>query len=324
MKAAVNTKYGDPSSVLNVTKIPKPIPKDDELLINVHASSVNRTDCGFLRAKPAIVRLFSGLTKPRRTILGCEFAGVVEIVGSNVRQFKAGDRVFGFDDVGFGGHGAYMTIPEKRTVALIPSNIDFIQAAISTEGSHYALSYVRAIKEHKAQTVLVNGATGAIGTAAVQLLKNAGLYVVATSDTKNVKLVKSLGADLVIDREKEDFTKTKQVFDAVFDAVGKSSFKACLPLLREGGLYISTELGYLAQNPLLALISPVFKVLGAKRVIFPLPKANKEIIEFLKGLLETREFKPVIDKTYSLDKIIEAYNYVEKGQKTGNVAIVHK
>ncbi len=320
MKAAVNLRYGTPE-VIQIIGVPKPVPKDSELLIKVHCSSVNRTDDGFLRAKPFVTRFFSGLLKPRRLILGCEFAGEIVQVGRSVSKYKKGDRVFGFDDIGWGGHGEYKAIDETKSVALIPKNVTYQQAAASTEGAHYALSYIRTIQKLGAKRVLVHGATGAIGSAAVQLLKQAGLYVVATSPTKHMKLVKSFGADAVIDWEKDDFTKCPETFDVVFDSVGKSTFKQCKPLLKSRGVYIATELGPYGQNPLLALISPFFKIFGTKRVLFPLPKNNKTIIDFIAARLDDKTFVPVIDKTYKLEDIADAYRYVETGQKTGNVVI---
>jgi NADPH:quinone reductase-like Zn-dependent oxidoreductase len=321
MKAAVNTVYGLPGQVLKVIDVEKPQPKVDELLIRVYASGVNRTDDGFLRAKPWVVRLFSGITKPKTTILGCEFAGEVVQTGDDVALFKKGDRVFGFDDVNWGGHGEYKVINESKSVAKIPKNITYETAGVSGEGAHYALSYINTLQKLGAKRVLVNGATGAIGSSAVQLLKQAGFYVVATSTTKNMKLVKSLGADVVIDWEKEDFTKLDEKLDAVFDSVGKSSFAACKPILDKNGVYISTELGNWAQNPFLGIISPLFKLFKAKRVLFPLPKNNKQLMEFLRDRLADGSFKPVIDRTYPLDQIAEAYKYIETGQKTGNVVI---
>jgi NADPH:quinone reductase-like Zn-dependent oxidoreductase len=321
MKAAVHTQYGPPE-VVRVVDTPQPVPKDDEVLVRVRATSVNRTDCGFLRAKPFVVRFFAGLTKPRRTILGCEFAGEVEAVGAGVTRFSVGDRVFGFDDGGWGGHAEYKAVSEERMVATIPPAITYEQAAVSTEGAHYALTYVRALQVGTGTTVLLHGATGAIGSAAVQLLKHAGAFVIATSTTKNVELVESLGADVVVDWEQEDFTKIDERVDFVFDAVGKSSFGACRPILKDGGVYASTDLGPMVQNPPLALVGPLFRLVGAKRVAFPLPKANREIIEFLGARLECGELEPVIDRTYALDDIVEAFTYVETGQKTGNVVVL--
>ena len=320
MKAAAYLRYGPPE-VIRVTEAPKPQPTADELLVRVRATSVNRTDCGFLRAHPAIVRLFAGLSRPRRPILGCEFAGDVEAVGARVTRFSVGDRVFGFDDARWGGHAEYKTVSERRMVTTIPAGLTYEQAAVSTEGSHYALSYLRALRVRAGTRVLVHGATGAIGTAAVQLLRHVGARVTATSTTANVALVRSLGADVVVDWEQEDFTKLDERFDVVFDAVGKSSFGACRRLLRAGGVYVSTDLGPHAQNPMLALAGPALRVVGAKRVAFPLPRATQDVIEFLRARLERGELRPVIDRTYVLDDIVEAFRYVESGRKTGNVVV---
>jgi NADPH:quinone reductase-like Zn-dependent oxidoreductase len=321
MKAAVYRRYGPPE-VVRVTEAPKPKPADDELLVRVRATSVNRTDCGLLRAHPFVVRLFAGLSKPRRTILGCEFAGDVEAVGSRVTAFSVGDRVFGYDDARLGGHAGYKAVSARRMVATIPEGLGYEQAAVSTEGAHYALRYVRALGVGDGTKLLVHGATGAIGTAAVQLLKHAGAYVVATSTTANVELVRALGADLVVDWEREDFTALEERFDVVFDAVGKSSFGACRRLLRDGGVYASTDLGPKAQNPMLALAGPALRLLNAKRVAFPLPRASGEVIEFLRARLKRRELTPVIDRTYVLDDIVEAFRYVEAGHKMGNVVVL--
>jgi NADPH:quinone reductase-like Zn-dependent oxidoreductase len=304
-----------------VTEAPKPQPVADELLVRVRATSVNRTDCGFLRADPFVVRLFAGLRKPRRTVLGCEFAGDVEAVGSRVTGFSVGDRVFGFDDSGWGGHAEYKTVSERGMVTTIPEELSYEQAAISTEGAHYALTYVRALRVGRGTRVLVHGATGAIGVAAVQLLKHAGADVTATSTTASLPLVRSLGADAVVDWERGGFTALDERFDAVFDAVGKSSFGACRRLLQPGGVYVSTDLGPKAQNPVLALAGPALRLLGVRRVAFPLPRANREVIEFLRARLEQRELTPVIDRTYALDDIVEAFAYVETGRKTGNVVV---
>ena len=320
MKAAYNPKYGPPED-LQIREVDKPTPGDHELLVQVHASGVNRTDCGFLRAKPFVTRFFSGLLKPKNPINGCEFSGKVVQVGKQVTLFKTGDKVFGYDDVNWGGHGQYKVINQSKSVTLMPKNIDYQHAGGCLEGAHYALNYVRVLQGLGVNSVLVHGATGAIGSAAVQLLKQAGIRVVATSTTKNLGMVTSLGVDKVIDWQTQDFTKTKEQFDAVFDAVGKSSFKACRPLLKPGGVYIATELGPYGQNPLLGLVSPIFKLLEAKRVLFPIPKNDKEIIEFLRDRIADGSFRPVLDKTYPLEQIVKAYKYVESGQKTGNVVV---
>jgi NADPH:quinone reductase-like Zn-dependent oxidoreductase len=316
MKAAVHTRYGPPE-VVQVTEIDKPTIKADELLIKVHATTVNRTDCGFRAGKPFIVRFFSGLTRPRATVLGNEFAGVVEAIGSEVRSFEVGDRVFGYNE-GFGAHAEYLSIPESRPLATMPNNLDFEKAAPSTEGSHYALSFIRAAKIQAGQDVLVYGATGAIGSAAVQLLRALGANVTAVCSTENVELVKSLGPERVVDYMVKDFTKDWESYDVVLDAVGKSSFGQCKPLLRPTGIYLSSDLGPRSQNPILALITPI---LGGKRVKFPIPRQDQDMARHFKELIESGKFKPVIDRTYPLDQIVEAYQYVETGQKIGNVVI---
>lgn len=317
MKAAIYKKYGPPG-VVSVAEIEKPKPKADEVLIKVHASTVNRTDCGFRSANYFIVRFFSGLFRPKNKALGCEFAGEIESIGNEVQSLKAGDKVFGFNDSKFGGHAEYMVIREKDAIAIIPEGMPFEIAAALTEGSHYAWNGIRAAKTKAGDAVLVNGATGAIGSSAVQLLKYIGAEVVAVCDTKNVELVKSLGADKVIDYTKEDFTKLNRQFDFVFDAVGKSSFGRCKPILKEKGKYVSTELGKGSQNVFLALLTPLGR---GKKVLFPIPPTKKEDIVFLGKLAEERKFKPVIDRQYPLDQIVDAYRYVETGMKTGNVII---
>lgn len=317
MKAAVYTQYGPPE-VARLTEVEKPVPKDHEVLIRIHASSVNRTDCGFRSAEYFIVRFFSGLFRPKNPVLGCEFAGEIEAIGIHVSAFKPGDKVFGFNDTKFGGHAEYLTLPEDSAMATIPEKLSYTEAAPITEGAHYALCNLRAAKLERGQRILINGATGAIGSAAVQLSKHFGAEVTAVCSTPHVDLVRSLGADVVIDYTREDFTRLDKQFDIVFDAVGKSSFGKCKPLLKNKGIYMSTELGYLSQNPFLAIITPL---LGGKKVLFPLPSISREDVLFLKKLVETGEFKPVIDRTYPLEQIVEAYRYVETGMKTGNVVI---
>ena len=320
MLACVYTKYGPPE-VVRIMEIPKPEPKDDEVLVRIHASTVNRTDAGFRSAEYFISRFWSGLFRPKFKTLGCEFAGVIEGLGSQVKEFSIGDRVFGFNDRSFGGHAEYLTIASSQAITTMPADISFETAAALTEGGHYALVDIRAAKVKPGQNVLVYGATGAIGSAAVQLLKHFGATVTAVSNTKNVELVRSLGADTVIDYQTQDFTKTTTKFDFIFDAVGKSSFGQCKPLLTEKGIYISTELGKNGENILYALTS-AFR--SGKKLLFPMPTISKEDVIFLKTLAEKGEFKPVIDRHYKLEQIVEAYTYVESGQKTGNVVILIK
>ncbi|MCH7415453.1 NAD(P)-dependent alcohol dehydrogenase [Belliella sp. R4-6] len=317
MKAIVYSKYGPPK-VAKLMEVPKPKPKDNEVLIKVYASTVNRTDSGFRSAEYFVSRFFSGLFRPKYQVLGCEFSGIVEETGKDVTTFKKNDRVFGFNDKTFGGHGEYLTIAETDAVTNMPENINFDQAAALTEGGHYALVNIRAAKVTAGQSVLVNGATGAIGSAAVQLLHYFGANVTAVCNTNNVALVKSLGADTVIDYQTQDFTKTADKFEFIFDAVGKSSFGQCKPLLTNKGIYISTELGKNGENILLALTTPLW---GGKRLLFPLPSISKQDVMFLKALFEEGHYRPVIDRQYNMDQIVEAYEYVETGHKTGNVIL---
>jgi NADPH:quinone reductase-like Zn-dependent oxidoreductase len=260
MKAAVRTRYGPPD-VVRISAVEKPTAKNDEVLVKVHATTVNRTDCGLRAAKPFIWRFFTGLLRPRVRILGNEFAGEVEAVGSGVRSFEVGERVFGFNGSG-GAHAEYLTMPEDGWLATIPADLTYEEVAPGTEGSQYALSMVRSAKVQRGQVVLVNGATGAIGSAAVQLLRQVGARVTAVCGTEHVALVKGLGADRVIDYTAEDFTKDEQAYDVVLDAVGKSSFGRCRRLLKPRGIYVSSDLGPLSQNPILALITPL---LGGKK-----------------------------------------------------------
>lgn len=317
MKAIVFTEYGPPE-VAKLTEVPKPQPKENEILIKVYASTVNRTDCGFRSAAYFISRFWIGLFRPKTQILGCEFAGVVEEIGSQVTQFKVGDRVFGYDDYKFGGHAEYLTIKENKAVTTIPEKFSFTQAAPLTEGAHYALSNIKAAKVQIDQNVMVYGASGAIGSAAVQILEYYGAKVTAVCNTSNVKMVESLGATKVVDYQTEDFTQTDIRYDFIFDAVGKCSFAQCKPLLTPTGIYISTELGKNAENIFLALITPLSR---GKKVLFPIPKMDKKKAVYLRKLAEKGKFRPVIDRIYPMEDIVEAYRYVESGEKIGNVIL---
>lgn len=317
MKAAVHTSYGPPD-VVRIADVDRPVPKGNELLVRVHATTVNRTDCGFRAARPAIARLFTGLVRPKATVLGTEFAGEVEAVGSDVTSFQVGDRVFGFADKPFGAHAEYLAISEAASVATMPANMTYEEAAPSTEGSQYALALIRTAKVGRGHDVLVNGATGAIGSAAVQLLKHLGANVTAVCATDHVALVKDLGADRVIDYTVEDFTTDAQTYDAVLDAVGKSSFGRCRRLLKRRGIYVSSDLGRFSQNLILALVTPLF---GGRRVKFPFPRHDEQMVRNLRGLIESGAFRPVVDRRYPLDRIVKAYEYVETGRKVGSVVI---
>jgi NADPH:quinone reductase-like Zn-dependent oxidoreductase len=324
MKAAVHTSYGPPD-VVRIAEVDKPTAKDNQVLVRVHATTVNRTDCGFRAGKPFIVRFFTGPRRPRVTVLGNEFAGDVEAVGSGVTSFKVGDRVFGYSGLQhgsrFGAHAEYLAMAEDGSVATMPANLTYEEAAASTEGSHYALSMIRTAKIQRGHDVLVYGATGAIGSAAVQLVKSLGANVTAVCGTEHVELVRGLGADRVVDYTAEDFTKDEQRYDVVLDAVGKSSFFRCRRLLKPGGIYLSSDGGPLNQNLVLVLITPLVGVFGGKKVMFRVPRDDQEVVRYFKELIEAGAFKPLIDRRYPLDQIVEAYRYVETGRKIGNVVI---
>ncbi len=320
MKAVNYTKYGSPD-VLQIIEIDKPIPKDNEVLIKVYATTVNRTDCATIRAKPFFMRLVTGLIAPKKQIPGTDFSGEIEAIGKAVISFKVGDNVFGFDDEGLCSHAQYLVLAEDQGLTIIPENCSYEQAAASIEGAHYAYNFINKVKIENGPKILVNGATGAIGSAAVQLLKVFEVDVTAVCNSKNLELVKSLGADRVINYEEEDFTQQNQKYDYVFDTVGKSSFVKCKPLLNSGGVYISSELGWMYQNLFLVLVT---RILGNKKVIFPVPTDIKGSVLLIKRLIVEGKFKAVIDRRYPLEEIADAYRYVETGQKTGNVVITMK
>jgi NADPH:quinone reductase-like Zn-dependent oxidoreductase len=260
------------------------------------------------------MRLFTGLFKPKRTITGSDFAGKIEAVGPAVRSFKQGDRVMGFGGgFGCGSHAQFFTFPERKRIVLMPGNIDYQQAAACLEGAYYAATGIRQLKPSAGQKALVYGATGAIGSAYTQFFKYYDVYVTAVCGGENSELVRSWGADKIIDYKTQDFTKDKEQYDFVIDAVGKSSFARCKSLLKENGIYAPSG-G--AENLLLVLAGPL---LGGKKVLFP--RDMKDTLGFIKDLVEKGKFKPVTDRKYPLEKIAEAFTYVATGQKIGNVII---
>ena len=320
MKAVVRTRYGPPE-VLELDEIELPVANDDEILVRVYAATVNRTDCANLRARPFFMRLVTGLLRPRKRVPGTEFAGVIEAIGRSITSLNPGEKVFGFDDEGSGSQAQYLTITEDRVIQM-PEDITFEQAAASSEGMHYAYNFINKVNIKRGQYALVNGATGAIGSAAVQLLKYFEVNVTAVCATKNIELVRSLGANRVIDYTEEDFTEDDQKYSYVFDTVGKSSFFKCRRLLSPGGIYISSDLGYMAQNMFLPFITPIIKpLLRNRKTIFPLPVDIKGSLSLVKKLIEQGRFKAVIDRSFTLEEIVDAYRYVETGEKTGNVVI---
>jgi NADPH:quinone reductase-like Zn-dependent oxidoreductase len=287
MKAVSYSRYGPPE-VLQIVEKPKPVPKENEVLVKVHATTVNRTDCGFRRPDYFLVRLVNGLFTPKVDVLGSEFAGVIKEVGDKVSSFKVGDEVFGLSTKKFGAHAEYMVMPESGSIALKPTNFSFQEAAAVCDGLMLANAFLKILDHSKPKKILINGASGSIGTAGVQLAKYFGAAVTAVCNTKSMDLVRSLGADEVIDYTKTDFTLTGNDYDYVFDAVGKSSYFKSRKLLKPQGLYASTEFGYLSQNVFLTLLTPIT---GGKKVKFPLATDSKEDILFFKKLIESGKYK---------------------------------
>jgi NADPH:quinone reductase-like Zn-dependent oxidoreductase len=310
MRAVVRDRYGKPD-VLRIAEVDQPVPADDQILVRVHATTVNRTDCGWRSGQPFFARYFTGIRRPKWPILGMEFAGEVAGVGSAVTAFKAGDRVFGVK--GYGAHAEYACIGESAAVAHMPGSMTFEEAAAVCDGFCIALSCLRNADLRQGRGLLVYGATGSVGTAAVQLARHLGAHVTAVGNTKNLELVRSLGADEVIDYQQDDFTRNGRTYDVIFDAVGKHSYRRCRRSLAPDGLFVETDLGFMWHVPLLALTS--------KRVKLGIAKYRKEDVLFLKNLIEAGEYRAVIDRRYPLEDVVEATRYVETGQKTGNVVL---
>jgi NADPH:quinone reductase-like Zn-dependent oxidoreductase len=318
MKTEFRTTYGA-SDVLSIKHVEIPVPKENEVLIRVFATTVNRSDCHVLTGKPFAMRFFTGLLKPKRPVTGCDFAGQVEATGKDVRSFKVGDKVMGFGGgLGCGSHAEYFVLPEskmQKATVTIADNLNYEEAAACCEGAFYAAFGIQHLKPEAGQKAVVNGATGAIGSAHLQFLKFYGVHVTAVCRGEHAELMRSLGADRVIDYTVEDFTKDNEKYDFVFDSVGKSTFLKCKRLLKENGIFAPSH-GF--ENIFWALVTPIF---GGKKVLFLPPKGTKGVMSFIKDLVEKGKFKPLIDKTYSLDQIAEAYQYVMTGQKVGNVVI---
>jgi len=322
MKAVVYDRYGPPE-VQRLEDVERPVPKEDEVLIKVHATTVNRSDVhirganrGSGVAVSLLSRMVSGLGGPRQRILGSEFAGEVEAVGAGVKEFAVGDRVFGTNGLRFGAHAEFMCMRESARIAHMPAGMSFEEAAPICDGALNALMCLKQADLRRGRRILIYGASGAIGTAGVQLARYFDADVTAVCSTKNLGLVKSLGADRVIDYTQEDFTKNGQKYDVIFDAVGKHSFKRCQGSLEPAGMYLPTD-GF--ENLVLALWTPRF---GGKKVVFQIPpRQPKQDVLFLKELVEAGKFRPVVDRTYPLEDVVEATRYVETEQKTGNVVI---
>lgn len=315
MRAVVFDRYGPPE-VQYLEQVPRPVPAKDQVLVRIHATSVTRTDAGLRSAEIWISRFFTGLLRPKERILSMEFAGVVEAVGTSVTSFKVGDEVFGIR--GFGAHAEYVTVREAGAIALKPAAMSFDEAAAVCDGVSLALPSLEAAGVGKGTRLLVYGASGSVGTAAVQLAKHLGAHITAVAGTKNLELVRSLGADEVLDYTREDFTKSGAQYDAIFDAVGKHSFRRSRRALKPGGVYVDTDLGYLCHLPLLVLLT---KFAGSRRARIGFARFRKDDVLLLKGLIEAGEYRAVIDRTYPLQDVVEATRYVETGEKTGNVVL---
>jgi NADPH:quinone reductase-like Zn-dependent oxidoreductase len=319
MRAVVHDRYGPPD-VLRVEEVEQPVPKDDEVLVKVHATTVNRTDCHIRGANPFLWRFFgAGLLRPKQRLSGSDLAGEVVAVGSAVTEFAVGDHVFGTSRYRFGAHAEYVCVRESALIAHKPAGMSFEEAAAIADGALAALMSLRRVGLREGQRIVVYGASGAMGTAAVQLAKHFGAHVTAVCNTKNVELVRSLGADRVFDYTREDFTKSGETYEIVLDAVQKHSFRRSRRSLKPGGLYVATDLGFLWHVPLLALAS---KWIGDRKVIFSLGRPTKEDLLLVKELIEAGRYRAVIDRTYPLEDVVEAAKYVETGQKTGNVVLI--
>ena len=317
MKAIVYTRYGSPD-VLQLKEVAKPAPKDNEVLIKIYATTVTSGDCRVRKADPFAIRFFNGLTKPKKTtILGNELAGEIEEAGKNVKLFRKGDQVFGQAGMGLGANAEYICLREDATLVLKPKNLTYEEAASIPFGGNTALHFLRKGNIRSSQKVLIYGASGSLGTAAVQLAKNFGADVTGVCSTVNVELVKSLGADKVIDYTKEDFTKIGQTYDIIFDTTGKSPFSGCVKSLKQKGIYLRA-----VHMSLSSIVRGLWtSMTSSKKVIGGVASELKENLVFLKELIDMGKLKPVIDKCYPFEQIVEAHRYVDKGHKRGNVAI---
>jgi NADPH:quinone reductase-like Zn-dependent oxidoreductase len=311
MRAVVHDRYGPPT-VLRLEDVERPVPKVDEVLVRVHATTVTQTDCHMRRARPFLWRFMLGLLRPKRRILGLEFAGAIEAVGAAVTEFAVGDRVFGLRNC---AHAEYVCVREAGLLAHMPEDATFEAAAAVCDGMTQGLAGLRSGHVGRGTRLLVYGASGSCGTAAVQLAAYLGAHVTAVCNTKNVELVRSLGADEVIDYEREDFTKNGETYDVVFDAVGKHSLVRSRGSLVPGGLYVATDRLY---NLPLAFLT---RWLRTKKVVFGVSGYKRENVLLLKDLLDAGKYRAVIDRTYPLEHVVEATRYVESWQKTGNVVL---
>jgi NADPH:quinone reductase-like Zn-dependent oxidoreductase len=322
MKAVVYRKYGSPD-VIRIEEIAQPVPKENEVLIRIHAAAVTPSDCAFRSGRPFAIRFFTGLFKPKQTP-GFELSGVVEKTGSAIISLIPGDAVFAAAGTRLGAHAEYICLPETGIIATKPINLGFEESAAICDGGLTALVFLRDVAEIKAgQSILINGASGAVGAAAVQLAKYYGAEVTAVCSTANTHFVRSLGADHVIDYTQSDytqsdFTRSGKIVDCVFDAVGKSSFSRCKKLLKRKGVYMSTVPG---TGILLHMLWT--SMTGGKQAKFAATglQQQRDNLLFLRGLVEEGKLKPTMDKVFSFEEIADAHRYVETGRKRGNVVV---
>lgn len=315
MRAAVSGHYGPPD-VVHIEDITQPQPKPDELLVKVRAAGLNRTDTAFRAGQPLITRAVSGLSKPRWRVLGTEFSGEVVATGGSVTEFRDGDAVFGINPWRFGTHAEYVVVAAAGPIAPKPGALPFEDAGAACDGGLLALMNLREARLCTGQHVAIYGASGSIGTAAVQLAKNLHATVTAVTSTANVDLVRGLGPDEVIDYEQTDFTQHGDTYDVIFDAVGKLSFARCRPALKPGGRYVPTD----GVSNMLFAVSHV--PVGGRTTVMALPPQHRKVdVLLLKQLIEAGRYRPLIDRVYALDDIVEAHRYVDSGQKLGNVVI---
>jgi 2-desacetyl-2-hydroxyethyl bacteriochlorophyllide A dehydrogenase len=315
MKAIELSKYGAPE-FLQMNEVEKPSPKDNEILIKIHATSVSSGDARMRRADPFVIRLIFGFKRPRKSVLGVVVAGEIEAIGQSVSNYKIGDQVFGSSGMNFGAHAEYVAVPENAVLALKPSNMSYEEAAAIPFGATASLHFLRIANIQQGQKILIYGASGALGTMAVQLAKNYGADITAVCSTSNIELMKSLGAEKVIDYTKEDFTSNGEKYDVIFDTVGKSSFREALRSVKKGGYLLLASAGIGTM-----IAGSIRSIFSNKKIVSGVIKETVEDMNFFKQLIENGKLKAVIDRIYTLKQMVEAHTYVDMGHKRGNVVI---
>jgi NADPH:quinone reductase-like Zn-dependent oxidoreductase len=318
MKAVVQDRYGPPD-VLRIADVERPVPKDDEVLIRVRAATVSQSDVHARGAHPFPWRFVAGLRQPRWPWLGVEFAGEVVGAGPAVTEFRVGDEVYGQPHRFFGAHAELIVLPQSAPIAIKPSSLTFEEAAAVPDGSSQALDALRQAQAGPGTRIAIYGASGSLGTAAVQIARHLGAHVTGVCSTRNVDLVRSLGADDVVDYTREDLRQRGAVFDAVIDAVGKYTFTRARRALRPGGIYVATDAGPHLES--LLLVVPA-RFVGSRRLVFAVGRRSKANLELMHGLIEAGDYRPVVDRVYPLDQVADAHRYVETWRKTGNVVLV--